>query len=43
VAARPIRHGIGLDLDEGGEIFAAVAEDDRLRDIGAGAQNVLDE
>src|SRR5262245_62806334 len=43
VAARPIRNGIGLDLDEGGEIFAAVAEDDRLRYIGAGAQNVLDE
>src|SRR6201981_3643053 len=42
VAAGPIRYRVGLDLDQGGKVFAAVAEDDRLRDIGAGAQDVLD-
>src|SRR5262249_27279724 len=43
VTAGPIRYRVGLDLDEGGKVFAAMAEDDRLRDIGAGAQDVLDE
>ena len=43
VAARPVGDRIEVDLDQGGEIFAAVAEHDRLGNIGAGAQHILDE
>ena len=43
VGARPIGDGVEVDFDDGREIFAAVTEDDRFRDIGAGTQRIFDE
>src|SRR5262245_24936614 len=43
VCARPVGDSIEIDLEDGGKIFPAVAEDDRLGNIGAGAQRILDQ
>src|ERR1700716_2993945 len=43
VVARPVRHRIGVDLDERGQVFATVAEHHDFTDEGAGAKHVLDE
>src|SRR5262245_182122 len=43
VCARPVGDSIEIDLQDGGKIFPAMAEDDRLGDIGTGAQSILDQ
>ena len=43
MAAGPVGDGISVDLDERGQVFAAVTEHDHLGHIGAGAQDILDE
>ena len=42
VGARPFRNGADVDLDQRGEILAALADDARLADIGARLQRGLD-